>query len=178
MNNSLPPQLQPREKTKIPFPSGETVMLPLCRPNFPLWKGNSPAFRYGSKPVLEHRGEPCFAELAILNLLIDAGWEGVWVATYGGTHYVRTMPEQWNLNSQNISITEEKEQILRRIWKTGKTRACFDVFAWRGDQILFCEAKHSGKDKLTKGQYKFIHAALSCGVSPDQMLIVEWTISR
>ena len=64
--------------------------------------------------------------------------------------------------------------LLRAIQKAGKTRACFDVLAWRGDQILICEAKRRGKDSLTKAQLRFIEGALSCGIAPEYFLIVEW----
>jgi len=49
-----------------------------------------------------------------------------------------------------------------------ETTACFDVFAWHENEILFCEAKEARKDRLTRGQEKFIEGALICGVSPDQ----------
>jgi hypothetical protein len=178
MNDSLPTQLQPTGKTEIHLPGGGTAVLPLCRPVFSPWNGAPIAFDYGKKPVLEHKGEPCFAELKILHLLLEAGWDGVWVGTYGGAHYLRSMPRQWNLKSESVPIPEEKELLLKKIWKAGRTRACFDVFAWQRKEILFCEAKQSGKDRLTRGQERFIEAALSCGVSPDQLLIVEWTTPR
>jgi hypothetical protein len=43
--------------------------------------------------------------------------------------------------------------------------------------VLFCEAKHSKKDKLTKPQHHFVEGALECGLSRDSLLIVEWTLS-
>ena len=83
MNDLLPPQLQPAGKTEVHLPSGSTAMLPVCRPAFSWWTGAPIPFDYGKKPVLEHQGEPCFAELMILRLLNESGWEGAWVATYG-----------------------------------------------------------------------------------------------
>lgn len=175
MNNSLPSQLRPTEKTGIRLPGGGTAILPICLPTFSPWNDAAIPFDYGKKPVLEHLGESCFAELLILRLLNEVGWEGVWVATFGGPHYLQSIPRGWNLRSESVRIPEEKELILKKIWKAAKTRACFDVFAWQGSQMLFCEAKQSRKDRLTRGQGKFIGGALSCGVSPDEMLIVEWT---
>jgi hypothetical protein len=110
----------------------------MCRPVFSAWNGAPIAFDYGKKPVLDHKGEACFAELIILRSLLEVGWDDVWVGSYGGAHYLRSMARGWNLKSESIPIPEEKELLLKRIWKAGKTRACFDVFAWRGNQILFC----------------------------------------
>lgn len=124
----LPPELHPTEKMEVTFPSGTVTVLPLCRPVFHLWDGTPVAFDYGKKPVLEHGGEACFAELKILRSLLESGWEGGWVETYGGTHYLKSMPREWKLASENVPIPEEKEHLLKKIWKAGKTTACFDVF--------------------------------------------------
>ena len=110
----------------------------------------------------------------VLRLLLDYGWDGVWGETYGGTHYLRSMPHTWSLKSEHTSISEDKEELLQRIWKTAKTTACFDVFAWHGNQLVFFEAKRTGKDKLTSAQIRFIQGALTCGVPPEALLIVEW----
>jgi len=108
-------------------------------------------------------------------LLIDNGLDAVWIETYGGTHYLRSMPNSCNLQSEHISIPQDKEDLLKKIWKQAKTTACFDVLAWdHNDNIIFLEAKHFKKDKLTQPQLKFIKGAIDCGISPDNLLIVEW----
>ncbi len=81
-----------------------------------------------------------------------------------GKNFLRTMPNSWKLTKSSISIPEDKENLLKNIWKIGKTTACFDVFLWNNEDILFCESKHRGKDKLTKAQTKFIEGALACGI--------------
>jgi len=85
------------------------------------------------------------------------------------------MPNAWALKSEHVSIPEDKEAILKKVWSIAKTTACFDVFAWRGGEVLFCEAKRTGKDKLTNAQVRFIGGALECGVAPESLLIVEWS---
>ena len=97
----LPKLLQLAGETKIQLGGVETVRLPICRPTFSLWKGVPAGFDFGSKPVLEYKGESYFAELIILNLLLEDGWEGVWVETYGGTHYLRSMPKEGNLKCEH-----------------------------------------------------------------------------
>ncbi|MDO8552648.1 MAG: hypothetical protein Q7S01_03935 [bacterium] len=171
----IPKKLQPTETMNVTLPKGATVSLPVCHPIFSLWEGNPVKFDYGRKPVLNYKGEACFAELVILRMLVEDGWNGVWVETYGGAHYLRTMPNEWKLSSEHVSIPKDKEELLQNIWKTAKTTACLDVFAWHNGQILFCEAKRIGKDKLTGAQTRFVEGALACGVAPELLLIVEWT---
>lgn len=170
----LPPELIPTKRMSVSLPSGGKVDLPVCTPTFKNWVGKLPNFDFGKKPIVNYKGEGVFAEIAILRLLIDSGWNGVWVETYGGIHFLEDMPVGWKLSQHNISIPLDKKVILENIWETGKTTACFDVFAWKGNDVLFCEGKHKGKDRLTNAQTKFIEGALTCGVKTNQLLIVEW----
>lgn len=167
-------ELTPTNIMTVSLPSGNTVDLPVCHFTFSKWLKEMPNFDFGKKPIVNCKGKGVFAELAILELLIDSGWDGVWVETYGGVHFLKDMPTSWKLSKHNISIPPDKEVMLRNIWKTAKTTACFDVFAWKGSEILFCEGKHKGKDKLTKAQIKFIEGVLACGVPAQSLMIVEW----
>ena len=167
-------KLTPTNTMTVSLPSGNATNLPVCNLTFSNWLGKLPDFDFGKKPIVNYKGKGVFAELAVLGLLIDSGWNGVWVETYGGIHFLKEMPTSWKLSQHNISIPPEKEALLRNIWKTGKTTACFDVFAWKDSKILFCEGKHKGKDRLTKAQTKFIEGALACGVSAQSLMIVEW----
>lgn len=171
---NFPKELRPTDRIKLQLSDGTTVNLPVAHPKFLAWKGSSVNFNYGKKPMLNYKNEACFAELVILRLLLDQGWNGVWVETYGGTHYLRSMPQTWNLQSEHISIPRDKENLLQKIWKTAKTTACFDILAWHGDQLAFFEAKRKRKDKLTSAQIRFIKGALACEISPESLIIVEW----
>mgnify|MGYP001614363036 CR=1 FL=1 len=172
---SVPKELQSTVTMEVLLPNAMTVSLPVCHPIFSLWNESPVSFDYGKKPILNHNGKAYFAELVILHMLLESGWNGVWVETYGGTHYLRTMPNEWKLASGHVSIPKDKEELLQKIWETAQTNACFDVFAWQNGQVLFCEAKRKGKDKLTKAQIRFIEGAIACGISPRALLIVEWT---
>ena len=163
--------------TRVELPSGKSIELPVCHPTFSVWKGIAPAFDFGKKPVLDLQDKPAFAELVILRLLQADGWEGAWIETYGGIHYLQDMPTDWKLQSGHVAIPAEREALLKRIWEKGRTTACFDVMVWKNDEILFCEAKRKKKDRLTDAQYKFIEGALECGVRPEQFLIVEWDMA-
>ncbi|MFA5742613.1 MAG: hypothetical protein WCX77_01170 [Candidatus Paceibacterota bacterium] len=170
----FPKELRPANKMELRLSDGIVVALPVAYPKFLAWKGPSVVFDYGNKPIINYKEEACFAELAVLRLLLDQGWDGVWVESYGGTHYLRSMPQAWNLQSEHILIPQDKECLLQKIWKVAKTTACFDVFAWHDDQLVFFEAKRTGKDKLTSPQIRFIEGALACGISPESLIIVEW----
>jgi hypothetical protein len=166
------------DKLRIKLLDGTKIELPISRPKFNIWNGEN-IFNYGGKPLLKYKGEAYFAELLIAKLLINNGLNAVWIETYGGTHYLRSMPNNWNLQSEHISIPQDKEDLLKRIQRQSKTTACFDVLAWDcEDNIIFLEAKHFKKDKLTKPQLKFIKGVLDCGFNPDNFIIVEWDIEE
>jgi len=171
---TLPTQLEKRRELIVSLPSGNKTKLPLCYITFRKWIGKLPDFDYGGKPFIDYKNEAVFAELAILKLLIADGWNGAWVETYGGINFMQGMPNKWKLAENSISIPKDKEEILKNIWKVGNTTACFDVFAWKANDVLFCESKHKGKDRLTNAQTKFIEGALLCGIKEESLLIVEW----
>jgi len=175
--DDLPEQFKPTYGIKLKLKSGDSVVLPVCGPLFK--KLDKPVgFDFGGKPLVDFEGKPVFVELAILKMLEKSGWSGVWVETYGGVHYFTEMPSGWKTGESGITIPEDKEELLRRIWKEAKTKSCFDVFAWRGDEILFIEAKHFEKDRLRETQYKFIEAAINCGVQPDSLMVAEWDYKK
>ena len=167
-------QFEKRGEITVSLPSGNKAKLPLYYITFRKWIDKPPDFNYGGKPFVDYENKAVFAELAILKLLIADGWNGVWVETYGGTNFMQGMPKKWKLAENNIFIPKDKETILKNIWKAGNTTACFDVFAWKDNDILFCESKHKGKDRLTNAQTKFIEGALLCGIKEESLLIIEW----
>jgi hypothetical protein len=155
------------------LPSGEQVSIQKYFLHFNKWNGVSLSFDFGRKPIIDFNGEACFAELAILRMFQQNGWEGTWVETYGGKHYLNSMPNGWKLSSDN-AVPADKEELISRIQKIGNTLACFDVVAWRGDKALFIEAKRLKKDRLTNAQKRFIQGAIRCGVPISDFLILEW----
>jgi hypothetical protein len=159
------------------LPSGDQFSLPKYLLFFEAWHGIK-MFDYGGKPLLDFNGEACFAELAILRLFQANGWEGVWVETYGGRHFLNSMPKEWSLKSEHTTIPIEIERVIDSVQKMAKTSACFDVLVWKGDEILFCEAKRKKKDRLNEPQKRFIQGALGYGLTALQLLIVEWDIQE
>lgn len=174
---NIPKDFNIVDSLNVEFENGLGVKLPITRPKFRAWKGEC-VFDYGGKPLLDYNGEACFAELLIARLLIDNGLNAVWVETYGGIHYLRSMPKDWKLKTEHISIPQDKEDFLKKIWRQSKTTACFDVLAWDDENIILLEAKHLKKDNLTNPQIKFIKGAIDCGVDCNNLLIVEWDFEK
>ena len=78
-----PQTLEPHSLEEIQLPTGNLVHIPKTQPRFQLWTGTPIADSYGMKTILSINNEPVFAELAILRLCQQAGWNGVWVDTFG-----------------------------------------------------------------------------------------------
>ncbi|MEJ2378204.1 MAG: VRR-NUC domain-containing protein [Pseudolabrys sp.] len=98
-----------------------------------------------------------------------------WVSSFGGFKYINEMPLDAKLRQGLTKLPNEKERLLLDIRKQARCRGgCFDVFVWRHNEILFCEAKRSGHDRLRETQRKWIEAALACGIPLHSLLVVEW----
>ena len=108
----IPSQLSIPENIAVSLPSGAKATLPLYHTVFKKWIGELPNFNFGNKPIIDYEGKAVFAELAILKLFTASGWEGVWVETYGGVHFLQDMPESWKLSQSHISIPKDKESLL------------------------------------------------------------------
>lgn len=50
---------------------------------------------------------------------------------------------------------------------------CFDVFAWKDDHVLFCEAKQRAKDELRPTQPRWLDGAVALGIDAKSFLVVE-----
>jgi hypothetical protein len=54
----------------------------------------------------------------------------------------------------------------------------FDVFASRGNEFVFAEAKLARKDRLRSTQRRWIASALAASVRIEDLLIVEWEFAK
>lgn len=172
---NLPAEFQPTTITAVLLSDGRTIDVPTCEPLLPPWTGNTPAFTFGGKPLVEHDGTACFAELAILRKF-PPPWKGAWTAAFGGLRLWRTMPASWSAPS-DANIAAGRLNLLEQIWKRAGQRGCLDLYVYNPTDYLFVEAKHKGKDKLTKSEIRFFEAALGCGVPLDRLLIAEWSFA-
>src|SRR5680860_478133 len=98
----LPKELISTNKLAVSLPSGTTVSLPVYTLTLKPWLGELPNFSFGNKPFLDYKGKGVFAEYAILKMFTEIGWNGVWVETYGGIHFLDEMPTGWKTSKHNI----------------------------------------------------------------------------
>ncbi|MGD0351611.1 MAG: hypothetical protein ABSB84_15055 [Verrucomicrobiota bacterium] len=168
----LPKELQPTSKEKIKLPARWFVEIRKANPIFKPWKGETVGDTYGNKMVLNFYGKPEFAELGILRLMEYSGWQGVWVDTYGNVFRTQYWPKN------KVKLPPKQANFLKRIQeKVGSPGGCFDVFCWKGNQVIFIESKYRGKDKIQDTQKKWLQVAnLKFGIPFESFLIVEWSV--
>lgn len=158
--------------TPVTLPSGQGDAVPTCRVQFDAWGGDpslAPRYNANPKAVVSVHGVPMFPELAVLRKLEALGWSGVWIDNFGRGRLIR----EWGVRPVLVELEERNSRILARIpLKSGR----WDIFAWRGDDILFAELK-GGKDRIRPSQRQWLEAALNAGFDLSQFALVEWTIS-
>ncbi len=57
----------------------------------------------------------------------------------------------------------------------GKATGCWDVLAWRKNEVRFVESKWQGKDSIRASQLAWLEAALKAGINITAFEIWEWT---
>lgn len=76
------------------------------------------------------------------------------------------------------SLPADKEKLLASIRANTKTSGgCWDVFVWRGDQILFLELKRKKRDAIKDTQRRWIDAVLGIQMDAVGFALVEWEYS-
>ncbi len=156
---------------------------------FPKWHGAPFVDDFGKKSaaMVELNGQHLFAELAILRLLEADGWEGRWVNTYSGKGGVWKYLTQWRdvprREQMSKPIQNRRAAALLESIATcsdGRYAGCWDVFAWRGDEFAFLEAKRQApryKDNVQESQESWLRAALTMPGStlgPGSFAFVQW----
>lgn len=159
------------------------VRLPCCRIQFTAASDVKGVNTFGGKDLLLVDGRPQFAEVAILRLFQAAGWQGRWLETYG---HGKLTPGLWNAwhpdgpRAQTHTPIEEawvNERLAAIAAANGGTYSgCWDVVAWKGEQLVFAESKRQRKDKIRGTQLRWLEAALKCGCSVEDFLVVEWDL--
>jgi hypothetical protein len=156
---------------KLRLPSGELVEIEKLEALFTLWRGNE-VDTYGGKQVIDYRGRPAFAELAVLWGMQEDGWQGVWIDSYRRklrTGYWDVAPIQ--------KLPERPSSLLERIYAIAGSRAgAWDVFCWRGEEVRFTDCKRRSRDRIQPSQLHFLVSARSVGVPLSCFRIVEWEV--
>lgn len=155
---------------EIVLPSGETVIVRKQSLRFDAWSGVPIPDTYGGKAVINLDGDPLFAELAILRLFKDDGFDGVWVDTYR-RRFRRSMAEEACALPEWVQAKFESI-----VAENGNRNGCWDVLAWKANQIAFAESKRRGKDHIRLNQKRWLGAALKAGIDADCFTICEWDL--
>ena len=167
-----PNLLIPTTTEEIELPSGRVVQIPKANPLFEVWTGKPVSDTYGNKPILSFNGRPAFAELIILRILQNDGWNGVWVDTYRNEYRTAYWPKN------EVELPTEQQQLLQRIYKKADSnKGCWDVFCWKEEVRLFAESKRKGYDRIRGTQRRWLEAAIECGLPLTSFLIVEWSVA-
>jgi hypothetical protein len=183
---NFPARFQPLSRFPVQIGS-EMVQVALSSPVFPKWPSTQPrpTDTKGGKPLVDLDGEVTFAELALLTILMRDGWEGRWVDNYPlpPTFRLTYWDQGFNKLSRAVAdrgLPEPVKEIYDKICiRAGDERGggAWDVIAWRGDEILFLEAKRrSSGDKLRAEQRHWLQAALALKIPLDCFLFAEWIL--
>jgi hypothetical protein len=128
------------------------------------WPKPDPKDTYNGKCVLQFNHEMVFAELAILRIFQQTGWDGRWIDSYGRKYRIGYWGE---VEGATQELPLEEPSIPQ--WETIRTRAnckggCFDVFCWRDGAVIFAEAKRKGKDRVRATQRRWLEASLDAAI--------------
>ena len=133
------------------------------------WTGPKPAWwnLVPNKPLLDFNGQPMWAEFIVLRELEADGWQGVWIDGWRRAYFRN--PDQ--VAEVPASVGGLIDRIAQR---TGRHGGCWDICAWRGDELRFIELKQRDRDELRSPQLAWREAAIAEGVAASAFTIVEW----
>jgi hypothetical protein len=125
---------------------------------------------YGRKPVIDCDGVPLFAELAIIPVLKQQGYEdAVWVDSYRKSFRNEMLPKKCTPPPHVLALHSKIRGQNSASWA-----GCFDLMAWKGEVVSFVELKSKGHDKMRDEGLLWVENALNVGVSLDRFSICEW----
>jgi hypothetical protein len=121
-----------------------------------------------NKAALNFEGHPAWAEIVLVRLLERGGWGAAWVKNWGGLAFWRDVNDPIELPQMPSALLQKVETM------TGVRGGCWDVFAWRGDDVLFIESKQHRRDRLRPTQKIWLETAIGCDVPLSAFAVVEW----
>lgn len=138
---------------------------------FRLWAGEPIGETYGGKAIVDSEGSPVFAELAMIHVLEEHGFDGaVWVDSYRGRFRNAMAPAVCTLPAHALQVYD------RIVTINGGRRGCWDVLAWSAVDVAFVECKRKGQDHINSNQVKWLESALRAGLRLEDFAICEWEI--
>jgi hypothetical protein len=166
-----PAIFEPTSTERFELANGDVVAVPKATPRFARWSGAAPGSSFGNKPILEWRGRPVFAELAILRAWEAEGWQGVWVDSFGK----RLLSEYWP-QPVVAAVPPTQRRLLDALAPRGSPAKSWDVLCWRGEEVVFCESKLLKRDHIRDTQRAWLEAGLRYGLPSHAFLVVEWSL--
>jgi len=169
-----PAMFEPKERLEV------SLRLPMVRLTLRPWEASSLRHGFGNKPLVEHKGQGMFAELAIRSMVEAEGWEARWVCAYGakanGSRYRKNWCDDSLDRQKEVPLDAKREVLLAKIAKQNHNSysGCWEVLAWKDDRTLFIEAKHDKKDHIRATQLEWRWAALRGGLKSDDFVVAQW----
>lgn len=161
--------------------SGQIIEIPKCKIAFDKWTGKPLKETFGGKPVLTLGGKPMFAELVVMALFIEDGWDARWIETYGRNKKEPKCLMEWKdekYGNQDHCPIEDPEvlKVLDGIarFNDDSYAGCWDVVAWKDGKVVFAECKRIKKDVIRDSQVKWLRAGLETGLTYENFMIIEW----
>jgi len=170
------PNAEWRKPGRLGLTPGDRPRVKKCFLRFEKWTGEPIPEElrklYGNKAVVGYQGHAAFAELAILQMLRNAKFDGRWLDGYHGKFWQKP----WATLELPVPVRDVYDQIVRA---NGNEGGFWDVMAWNGGRYIFAESKHVTKgyrDQLQPNQKKWLKAALSLEeiASCSCFVICEW----
>jgi hypothetical protein len=150
---------------------GRSVEVLTLRRRESRWTGQTPpSFKLvPNKPALDFEGQPSWAEIIVVRLLERGGWQAAWAKNWAGRAF-------WRDVGQIVELAPLPAALYHEIAaRTASSGGCWDVIAWRGDNVLFIESKQRKRDRLRPTQTMWLESALACGVPLSAFAVVEWS---
>jgi len=109
----------------------------------------------------------------VVRLLERSGWGAAWRVNWGRHRAF------WRDVLDVVELPAGPATLFARIEARAAMRGgAWDVFGWRGDDVLFIESKQRGNDRLRDNQLAWRLAALDVGVLADAFAVVEYEAPR
>ena len=169
---NLPPELKAIGEVEFLLPSGRTIGIPRTLARMRAWTGATPPWAQSGAPLVEAQGGPAPPATAILWLLRDAGWDGVWIDA--GT-YRTGLPDAPPLPR----LPERASRLLEQAGARARgDKGIWDLLCWRDEDVLFLALRRAHGGQFRRQQLVWLESALLSGVLPDSFLIADWMVAE
>lgn len=182
MKDILPDALKPCRHVALQTAAGVRHVSECCV-TFRKWDGEALSNVFGNKQLLDVNHCPAFAELAVMDIFVKDGWDARWVSTYGRGKMSPCFLRYWRDTDyqyqDNIPFYDrQKRAFLESVAvRNGRNYGgCWDIVAWKESVVVFAELKRDRKDAVRTTQTRWLEAAIACGLTEDNFLLVRWDV--